>query len=54
MILPSVKQELKLVSEGHIIVGADEVGRGPLAGPVVAAAAWVDPSFFEKDFKLKI
>jgi len=53
MILPSVKQELKLVSEGCAVVGVDEVGRGPLAGPVVAAAAWVDPVYFEKDFKLK-
>ncbi|MBW6416161.1 ribonuclease HII [Celeribacter sp. PS-C1] len=25
------------------IVGVDEVGRGPLAGPVVAAAVWLDP-----------
>jgi len=25
------------------IVGLDEVGRGPWAGPVVAAAAWLDP-----------
>lgn len=27
---------------GSIIIGVDEVGRGPLAGPVVAAAAWLD------------
>ena len=26
------------------IVGVDEVGRGPLAGPVVAAAVWLDPA----------
>ncbi|WP_413206591.1 ribonuclease HII [Rhodospirillum sp. A1_3_36] len=25
------------------VIGVDEVGRGPLAGPVVAAAAWIDP-----------
>ena len=26
------------------IVGVDEVGRGPWAGPVVAAAVWLDPA----------
>ncbi|WP_090060845.1 ribonuclease HII [Celeribacter neptunius] len=26
------------------IAGVDEVGRGPLAGPVVAAAVWLDPA----------
>ena len=26
------------------IVGVDEVGRGPLAGPVVAAAVWLEPA----------
>jgi ribonuclease HII len=26
-----------------LVIGVDEVGRGPLAGPVVAAAAWIDP-----------
>lgn len=28
----------------HLIAGVDEVGRGPLAGPVVAAAVILDPS----------
>lgn len=27
-----------LVGDGHLLVGVDEAGRGPLAGPVVAAA----------------
>jgi ribonuclease HII len=36
---PSLKRETALWSEGRITVaGIDEVGRGPLAGPVVAAA----------------
>jgi len=29
---------------GGCVVGLDEVGRGPLAGPVIAAAAWLDPA----------
>ena len=36
---PSLKREVALWSDGRITVaGIDEVGRGPLAGPVVAAA----------------
>lgn len=36
---PSLKREAALWSEGRTsIAGIDEVGRGPLAGPVVAAA----------------
>ena len=36
---PSLKREAALWSEGRsIVAGMDEVGRGPLAGPVVAAA----------------
>ena len=29
------------LGDAALIVGVDEVGRGPLAGPVVAAAAWL-------------
>jgi len=28
---------------GRIVIGIDEAGRGPWAGPVVAAAVWLDP-----------
>jgi len=28
----------------RLVVGVDEVGRGPLAGPVTAAAVWLDPA----------
>jgi len=28
---------------GRIVVGIDEAGRGPWAGPVTAAAVWLDP-----------
>ena len=30
---------------GRLLAGVDEVGRGPLAGPVVAAAVILDPRF---------
>lgn len=32
------------MSHGRLIVGVDEVGRGPLAGPVVTAAVILDPA----------
>ena len=39
-----VMREYELRSCGHgTIAGLDEVGRGPLAGPVVAAAVVLDP-----------
>ena len=40
----SYERKLKLKGFDYII-GVDEAGRGPLAGPVVAAAVWL------KDFK---
>jgi ribonuclease HII len=37
---PSLARERSLVRSGYrLVAGVDEVGRGPLAGPVVAAAA---------------
>lgn len=42
MIKSTFQLENKLFSDGYkIIIGIDEAGRGPLAGPVVAAAATV-------------
>ena len=42
---PNFKFEEKLFACGAIrIVGIDEVGRGPLAGPVTAAAVILDPN----------
>lgn len=36
--------EIDLLNKGHkYIAGCDEVGRGPLAGPLVAAAVILDP-----------
>jgi ribonuclease HII len=41
---PTFRQERKLFREGFIrVAGVDEAGRGPLAGPVVAAAVVLDP-----------
>ncbi len=41
---PSFELEQTLLGRGHVrIAGVDEVGRGPLAGPVVAAAVILKP-----------
>lgn len=39
----SMQSELPIYSGRGLIAGVDEVGRGPLAGPVVAAAVILDP-----------
>ena len=36
-------QQAKLFDLGELVAGVDEAGRGPLAGPVVAAAVILDP-----------
>jgi ribonuclease HII len=38
--MPDLNREARL---GRLVAGIDEVGRGPLAGPVVAAAVILDP-----------
>jgi ribonuclease HII len=41
---PTLEREGELWARGHrIIAGVDEVGRGPVAGPVVAAAVVLNP-----------
>ncbi len=41
---PDFSVELKLIENGaRFVAGTDEAGRGPLAGPVVAAAVVLDP-----------
>lgn len=35
--------DLQFPSDGYHVAGVDEVGRGPLAGPVVTAAVILDP-----------
>lgn len=42
--LPDFSRETKAIADGlWPLAGVDEVGRGPLAGPVVAAAVILDP-----------
>ncbi|MDX1423212.1 MAG: ribonuclease HII [Kiloniellales bacterium] len=36
---------------GRIVVGIDEAGRGPWAGPVTAAAAWLEPARLSPGFR---
>lgn len=41
---PSFRRERALIKRGvWPVAGCDEAGRGPLAGPVVAAAVVLDP-----------
>jgi ribonuclease HII len=46
---PNFRTERKLFREGYLrVAGVDEAGRGPLAGPVVAAAVVLDPKRIPK------
>lgn len=47
MQLPTFGREQYLVGRGQIPIGVDEAGRGPLAGPVVAAAVLWKPTSFD-------
>ncbi len=41
--MPDFDQERRHgAAAGRLVIGLDEAGRGPWAGPVVAAAAWLD------------
>ena len=44
MTFPTDEFETPYWQQGALVAGVDEVGRGPLAGPVVAAAVILDPS----------
>lgn len=41
---PTDEFELPFWRDGLTVAGVDEVGRGPLAGPVIAAAVMLDPT----------
>ena len=48
---PDFTFEASLMGQGYpLIAGVDEVGRGPLAGPVTAAAVILDPSNIPQGF----
>ncbi len=49
--MPSLlKHELLAWNEGHLtLAGLDEAGRGPLAGPVIAAAVHIDRALLEAE-----
>ena len=47
-----LEYENNLYKEGvTLIAGVDEVGRGPLIGPVVACACILPVNFYHKDIK---
>lgn len=47
MTYPTLQLETERQKQGYLrVAGIDEAGRGPLAGPVVAAACWMEPGVF--------
>ena len=53
--MPDLTHEIAAgLYEGRIICGVDEVGRGPLAGPVIAAAAILPPAGLPVEISGKI
>ncbi len=51
---PNFNEEKRLWKKGYgFVVGLDEVGRGPLAGPVVAAAVLINLKFKNQNAKLQ-
>ncbi|HVJ41688.1 MAG TPA: ribonuclease HII [Dongiaceae bacterium] len=57
--MPDLSHELAFglqphLDGGRIVCGIDEVGRGPLAGPVVACAVIIDPAKLDPDLAGRI
>lgn len=53
---PNLDEEKKLWKQGiGFVVGVDEAGRGPLAGPVVAGAVLLPKNFkiIKKNYRFK-
>lgn len=48
MSAPNFTRETELIALGFTVCGVDEAGRGPWAGPVVAAAVILDPANIPK------
>lgn len=47
--MPNLQLEKRhLATGGGSVIGVDEAGRGPWAGPVTAAAFWLNPDFFDQ------
>ena len=40
----------RYLEEVPAVIGVDEAGRGPLAGPVSAAAVYLDQRFYESEW----
>ena len=50
--IDNLKYERNLYKKGYkLIAGVDEVGRGPLVGPVVASAVILPKNFYHKDIR---
>ena len=50
--MPDFSFETKVVDQGYTAIsGVDEVGRGPLCGPVTAAAVILDPDHIPDDLR---
>ena len=47
--MPDLRLEKRHLEMGAgLVIGIDEAGRGPWAGPVTAAAFWINPDYFDQ------